>query len=226
MKNLKIIIKNIVQQYLNEQYIENSKDIINDYTHYKSGDKFYPKSEWANWFLSQDRKTKEHIAYKVKTNPDFKNALISNWYDYYKETVDPNISFDEFLNTEITLFRGETFRDLKYGPANGFDSFTPQIDLAKKFSHDGKIIELKIKPKDTYGMMNTVGGEVEILVPTKFSDEFLENKFNQYMDLNSRIIDKLSNQEINMLSELINNKQYDKAFDLFVSYKEKYQNKF
>ena len=51
MKNLKIIIKNIVQQYLNEQYIENSKDIINDYTHYKSGNKFYQKSEWANWFL-------------------------------------------------------------------------------------------------------------------------------------------------------------------------------
>jgi hypothetical protein len=221
---LREIIKITIHKYLNEQYIENSKDIINNYTHYKSGDKYYPKSEWAKWFLSQDRNSKEQIAYNIKNNKTFKNALLSNWFDYYKKTVNDNISYDDFLNTEIIIYRGETSRDIKYGEVNGFASYTPQKDLAKHFSRDGvgKIIELMIKPKDTYGMIDSVGNEVEILIPTKFSDKFMKNKLDDYSNWNVRVFDKLNDVEINKFSELEDNKQYEDAIELLMNYVKKY----
>jgi hypothetical protein len=221
---LREIIKTSIHKYLNEQYIENSKDIINNYTHYKSGDKYYPKSEWAKWFLSQDRNSKEQIAYNIKNNKTFKNALLSNWFDYYKKTVNDNISYDDFLNTEIIIYRGETSRDIKYGEVNGFASYTPQKDLAKHFSRDGvgKIIELMIKPKDTYGMIDSVGNEVEILIPTKFSDKFMKNKLDDYSNWNVRVFDKLNDVEINKFSELEDNKQYEDAIELLMNYVKKY----
>jgi hypothetical protein len=221
---LREIIKTSIHKYLNEQYIENSKDIVNNYTHYKSGDKYYPKSEWAKWFLSQDRNSKEQIAYNIKNNKTFKNALLSNWFDYYKKTVNDNISYDDFLNTEIIIYRGETSRDVKYGEVNGFASYTPQKDLAKHFSRDGvgKIIELMIKPKDTYGMIDSVGNEVEILIPTKFSDKFMKNKLDDYSNWNVRVFDKLNDVEINKFSELEDNKQYEDAIELLMNYVKKY----
>lgn len=211
---------------VNEKYVENSKDVINNYTHYKSGDNYYPNSEWARWFLSQDRKTKERIAYNLKTNEDFKNALLSNWYDYYKTTTNSNTSYEKFLNTPIIVYRGETDRDIKYGTAKGFDSYTTQIDLAKHFAKKGannKIIELKIKPKDTYGMIDTVGNEVEVLIPTSFSEEFLKDKLNDYFNWNDWIYNKLTDVEINKLSDLEDNKEYELAIELLSKYIKKYK---
>ena len=225
---LRKFIATTIREYLDEQYVENSKNVINNYTHYKSGDNYYPNSEWAKWFLSQDRKSKEQIAYKLKTNNEFRNALISNWYDYYKNTTNSNINYDDFLNKEILIYRGETSRDIKYGEANGFASYTPQIELAKHFAKDGnnKIIELKIKPKNTYGMIDSVGGEIEILVPTKFSNDFMKSKLDDYINSNIRIFDKLNDDEINKYSELEDNQQYEEALELLMSYVKKYKENF
>ena len=225
MKDLKQFIKTTIREYLNEQYIENPKDVINNYTHYKSGDNYYPKSEWAKWFLSQDRNSKEQIAFNLKNNSEFKNSLLSNWFDYYKNTVNDNINYSDFLNKEITIYRGETSKDVKYGEANGFTSYTPQKELAKHFSRDGvgKIIELKIKPKDTYGMIDSVGNEIEILIPTKFSDEFMKRKLDDYSNLNIRVFDKLNDDEINKFSELEDNKHYEDAIELLMNYVKKYK---
>jgi hypothetical protein len=222
---LRNFIKKTIRQCLNEQYIENSKDIINNYTHYKSGDKYYPKSEWAKWFLSQDRNSKEQIAYNVKNDKTLKNAFLSNWFDYYKETTNDNISFDDFLNKEITVYRGETSRDIKHGEANGFTSYTPQKDLAKNFSKHGvgKIIELKVKPKDTLGMIDTVGNETEVLIPTKFSEVFIKKQLDNYTNRNIWVFDKLSDIEMNKFGELEDNKQYDEALELIIQYVTKYK---
>jgi hypothetical protein len=225
MKDLKKFISTTIREYLNEQYIEKPKDIVNNYTHYKSGDKYYPKSEWAKWFLSQDRNSKEQIAYSIKNDKSLRNALLSNWFDYYKNTVNDNINYSNFLNKEITVYRGETSKDIKFGEANGFTSYTPQKDLAKHFSRDGvdKIIELKIKPKDTYGMIDSVGNEIEVLIPTKFSNEFMKRKLDDYSNLNIRVFDELTNDEINKFSELEDNKQYEDAIELLMNYVKKYK---
>jgi hypothetical protein len=226
MKDLKKFIATTIREYLNEQYIENPKDVVNNYTHYKSGDKFYPKSEWAKWFLSQDRNSKEQIAYNIKNDKTFRNALLSNWFDYYKKTVNDNISYDDFLNKEITIYRGETSRDIKYGDANGFASYTPQKDLAKHFSRDGlsKIIELKIKPKNTFGMIDSVGNEIEILIPTKFSEDFMKKQLDNYTNQNIWVFDKLDDIETDEYAKLEDNKNYEDAIDLITSYVTKYKN--
>jgi hypothetical protein len=98
--------------------------------------------------------------------------------------------------------------------------------LAKHFSSDGigKIVELKIKPKDTYGMIDSVGNEIEILIPTKFSDEFMKRKLDDYSNLNIRVFDKLNDDEINKFSELEDNKHYEDAIELLMNYVKKYLN--
>jgi hypothetical protein len=224
--SLRKFIATTLRKCLNEQYIENAKDIINNYTHYKSGDKFYPNSEWAKWFLSQDRNSKEPIAYRIKNDKTFRNALLSNWFDYYKKTVNDNISYDDFLNKDITIYRGETSRDIKYGDANGFASYTPQKDLAKDFSRDGvgKIIELKIKPKNTFGMIDSVGNEVEILIPTKFSEDFMKKQLDDYINQNTWVFDKLNDIETDEYAKLEDNKNYEDAIDLITYYATKYKN--
>jgi len=223
---LRKYISTTISEYLNEEYIENSKEVINNYTHYKSGESYHVRSEWAKWFLSQDRNSKEQIAYRLKNNDNFKNALLSNWFDYYKETTNSNIDYNDFINKEITIYRGETSRDIKYGDAKGFSSYTTQVELAKHFSLDGigKIIELRIKPKNTFGMMNSVGGEVEILVPTKFSEYFMKNQLDDYTNQNISVFDKLDDIEINKFSELEDNKNYEDAIKLIGGYVKKYLN--
>ena len=231
MKDLREIIKTSIREYLNEnisndeQYIENHKDVINNYTHYKSGDKYYPKSVWAKWFLSQDRNSKEQIAYNVKNDKSLKNAFLSNWFDYYKKNTNNNISYNDFLNKEITVYRGETSRDIKYGEANGFTSYTPQIDLAKHFSRDGvgNIIELKIKPKNTFGMIGGVGNELEVLIPTKFSNDFMKEKLDDYFNYNSWVYNKLNDIELNKFGELENNKKYEEAIEFLTNCVKKYK---
>lgn len=214
-----------LKDFLNEEYIENYKEVIDNYTHYKSGDNYYPNSEWSKWFLSQDRKSKEQIAYNVKNNKTLKNAFLSNWFNYYKKSVNDNISYVDFLNKEIIIYRGETSRDIKYGEANGFTSYTPQIDLAKKFSRDGvgNIIELKVKPKDTFGMIGGVGNELEVLIPTKFSDDFMKEKLEDYFNYNSWIFDKLNDIEMNKFSELEDNKKYEEAIEFLINCVKKYK---
>ena len=46
------------------------EEIIEKFTHYKSGENYYPKTLWAGWFLSQNRKNKEFIAEEINVFSD------------------------------------------------------------------------------------------------------------------------------------------------------------
>lgn len=223
-------IKRLNESFVNEEVLsyipsEQSKKIINDYTHYKTGDEYYPKSQWARWFLSQDRKSKEYIARNIQKNPTFRNALLSNWYDKYVAETGHKISFDEFLETEIDVYRGETSRDIKYGQALGFDSYTPDIELAKRFARDGvgNVITIKVKPKDTYGLIDSVGNEREVLIPTKYSEEFLKNEWDMLTNDNIRYFDYLNDSETTEISILEKNKEFEKLITRFQELIEKYR---
>jgi hypothetical protein len=200
---------------LDEKYIENSKDVISNYTHYKSGESFYPNPEWAKWFLSQDRASKEKIAYRLKNNPELRAALISNWFDFYRNQTSSNIDFEKFLDTDFTVYRGETSRDLKFGEAAGFASYTLDKSMAKHFANDGNgtVIELIVKPRNTYGMIDSVGAETEVLIPTNFSDGFMRKELDELLNNNMWVLDKLSNEQQEYLSELEQNKKFEEIID-------------
>jgi hypothetical protein len=195
---------------------DKSKEIIGSFTHYKSGENYYPKTIWANWFMSASRKHKERIAREISGNNEFKNALLSNWYDNYKKETNKNLTFEEFLNKDIEVYRGQTSRDLKYGEAFGFESYTIDESLAEHFAEDGNglVITKIVKPKYTYGLIDSIGNEREIIIPTKYSKEFLEKEWYDFSNENMKIFDNLSDKDINEFDELLEkSKNYEGAIE-------------
>lgn len=196
-------------------YIEprQQTETIRGFTHYKSGGKFINRTTWADWFSGRDRKAKEKIAKEIEDNPELKNALLSSWYDEYIKDTGEEISFDEFLDKEIEVYRGETEGDVKTGEPFGFQSFAPTEEEAKNFSRTGRIIKEKIRPRKTFGLTQIQGAEREILVPTKYSVEFSEKQWNNFADNNMQIIEKLSDAESIQLSELVDDGKFAEAIE-------------
>ena len=193
---------------------DKSKEIITDFTHYKSGENYYPITQWANWFISQDRKSKEYIANSISNSNKLRNAFISNWYDDYK-IKNNDLTFEEFLNKDIEVYRGQTSRDLKYGQSFGFDSYTTDKSLAEHFARDGNglVIKKNVKPKETYGLIQSIGNEKEVMIPAKFSDDFLQKEWYDLSNKNMKIFDNLSDKDMTEFDELENSKNYQGLID-------------
>lgn len=192
--------------YLN---LEEQKAIIEEFTHYKSGGKLLPRTKWADWFLGRSRKSKEGIREEIEANPKLKTALLSSFYDEYVKQTGENISYEEFLNKDIPVFRGETEGDVKAGKPSGFQSYTLTKDEAKAFSTTGNIEETTIKPKDSLGLIQSVGAEREILIPTEYSAEHYEKAFNKLADENMQVFENLSKDS--QLSKLLDENNYKDA---------------
>lgn len=147
-----------------QDYEQSYKDLIdNDKT------RLYRYREWAN---NSNNDYKEYI-YNDLLNGKKEDAL-HFWYNHYKLfTGDYDLSYDDFLNTPITLYRA-TNVDEKDSVSNPFFSYAESKKLAQRFldpsqrlhnKRTGEIEELQIKPKDTLGMIPS--DEYEIIVPSK-----------------------------------------------------------
>lgn len=124
-----------------------------------------PRNVFLGWFRDADSNYKPRIAAGVLKNAETRNAALSNMYANYKlENGKEALSYEEFLNTPITLYRGD--HGQKMIDKDVFMSYSPDKKMAEKFVHTGgKLSEIKIKPKDTWGSINTAG-EAEVMVPT------------------------------------------------------------
>lgn len=205
---------------LEQKYIEpnKQKEIVESFTHYKSGDKFYPRTIWADWFLGKDRKAKERIANEIEENPQLKNALLSFWYDEYIKQTGEKISFEEFLNKDIEIYRGESQQDIKTPDIYGFQTYAPteqeaRIWAEKTPSYTGKVIKTIVKPKNTYGLIQSVGAERELLVPTKYSQEFLSKIWDKFSGANEGVFNNLTEEQGDKLSTLLDANNYQGAID-------------
>ena len=156
-----------------------------DYTTYGSENQ-YKKSRWVDWFLGERQENKNAIAYDINNDPELERALKSNLYKFWKEEgtatdSEKEMTFKEFQNHSIKLYRGVSHKNVEEGTIhqNGFTSYALIRGLAEKFSKDGNVKEFNIKVSDLYGSVNVVGGEIEVLEPQPYSDEFANNLFTQ-----------------------------------------------
>lgn len=118
-----------------------------------------PKSEvWRKWFHDADHKALPDIEKDILNNPELKDAGVSRLYDYYKKMTGDNISFEEFVNKDIELYRGGNTRS-----SNNMASYSVLERKAKRF---GEVSKITVKPKDTYGMLGDFS-EGEVFVPAK-----------------------------------------------------------
>ncbi len=151
-----------------------------------------PKSVAEGWFIKSDSNYKKKIVKLIVENDNLRSASLSLAYETYKELVNKNIGFNDFLNKELDLYRGDPEgKKFIEADSTSFISYTPFEDMAKKF---GKVITKKtIKPKETLGVLRQVG-EFEFLVPT----------FNQKKDVQVEK-DKTSKNSLNIIDYLRNN---------------------
>ena len=118
----------------------------------------------AGWLRNEDSSYKPKIEQVLISDPTMRNAALNLAHKNYMEVSGTEISFDKFLDTEITIYRGGNF---KYVDKDIFVSYSFDRKIAEYFAKKMNVTtvkSMKIKPRDTLGSLRAVG-EAEILVP-------------------------------------------------------------
>lgn len=125
------------------------------------------------WFTNYDSNIKPKIEDAILNDKELRNAGLNLAYHNFKEFdfkgANKDISFDEFLDTPITLYRGKHSKGLIDDDA--FVSFTPDLETARHLGDKGEeIVEITVTPRETFGTYD-INGEQEYFVPRKLYDE-------------------------------------------------------
>ena len=132
----------------------------------KAVDNIRNKIPWNvrdGWFTKADSNYKVKLNDIIVNDPEIRSSGLAIAYDGFKRYSGRDLNFQEFLETELTLYRGTRGQKTVSADDETFMSYSYDKSIANKF---GKNIEtITIKAKDTLGMYQTTG-EYEILVPT------------------------------------------------------------
>lgn len=166
---------------------ENAVDIIKENI---------PANISHGWFVEADSSYKGKIENIALTNDDVRNAGLNIAYDNYKVFSGKDISYEEFLNSDIKVYRGKNSE--KFVEGDDVLSFTYDRKVAEKFGSN--VLEETIKPIQTIGSYQTTG-EHEILVRRKqtnakeFGNDSIDDEKISYTDTNilPETIDKYAN---------------------------------
>lgn len=142
---------------LREQNPEESADIVRDNI---------GSSEMHGWFREYNSDYKPRLENILITNPEVRNASLNIAHKNYQDNTGESISYEEFLNKEIEVYRGGNFDMIKN---DVFVSYSFDKGIAEKFASETKgsnVKSLKIKMKDTLGSLQTTG-ESEIMIRRK-----------------------------------------------------------
>lgn len=111
------------------------------------------------WFRRADKGVKQRLFNYIVNSDKTRSAGLKVMYDTYVVQNDSKISFNEFLNKDMTFYRAGNTDDI-------FSSFTMDKNIAKKFAKEygTDIAEIKLKPIQTLGSYQTIA-EAEVLIP-------------------------------------------------------------
>lgn len=118
-----------------------------------------PNNIINGWFRLEDKKYKPKLIIHIVKNNDVRNAGLEIFRNNYNNLHDTNLSFNEFINKDIKLYRGgDISKDV-------FNSYTSDKKIALKFAKQYKcnINKIIIKPKNTLGSYQTTS-EGEVLI--------------------------------------------------------------
>lgn len=140
---------------------------------------------YREWIDNSNSDYKRYIYNDLKNEK--KEAALNFWYNDYKlKTGNYKLSFEDFLNTPIILYRATNI-DEENDEANPFFSYSPLRSDAERFldisqnsylNRSGEIKEIKIRPIDTFGMLP--GQELEVVIPNP-NYQKLEEKAEQIL---------------------------------------------
>ena len=117
-----------------------------------------------DWYSAQeDFSKKTEIENAILANDELRNAALNKLYQLYKQYIDSAMQFDEFLNSELTVYRGDDYPKL-FGDEQQL-SFSFKESTAEHFGH---VEQTKIIPKNTLGSVTipSMEGETEVWIPS------------------------------------------------------------
>ena len=120
------------------------------------------------WFRKEDKGFKPKLVENIMMDSNNLNAGWNIMHENFKNRFDSDISFKDFMNKELTLYRGG-----KKTLDEAFTSYSMDRKIAEKFGKD--INTISIKPIDTLGSYQTTG-ETEVLIPKQRYDKMKEKK--------------------------------------------------
>lgn len=129
------------------------------------------------WFRGGDKNYKIHIFNSILNNDDARNGTLKIMHHVYQTINNIDIPFNEFINSDIKLYRGGDMTD------DVFTSFTLNKSIAEKFSREygtDKMTEITVKPIETLGCGQSTM-ESEVMIPKALLSEHL-NKNETYND--------------------------------------------
>jgi hypothetical protein len=112
------------------------------------------------WFRNEDKNFKPEITEAIHANPELRDAALNVFRDQYEKTTGGTVSHEEFMATEVTLYRGSEMTN--DDSRDTFASYSMDRATAEKFGDD--IQTIKVFPGETYGSMSTTG-EAEVMIP-------------------------------------------------------------
>lgn len=123
-------------------------------------------SHLHGWFREYNSDYKPKIEQSLITNPELRNASLNVAYINYKETTGENLSYSDFLEKEIEVYRGGNFNFIDN---DVFVSYSFDRKIAEKFASQkqgSEVKSLKVRMKDTLGSLQTTG-EAELMIRRK-----------------------------------------------------------
>lgn len=121
-----------------------------------------PSSVVDGWFRNADSGYKPALVNSILANKGTLNAGMNIAYKNYKDSTDNPVSFDKWLKTPQTMYRGT--RGQQTVKQDIFDSYSPDKKVADSFGRNTSTI--RVRPIDTWGSFQTTG-EQEFLVPKR-----------------------------------------------------------
>lgn len=142
-----------------------------------------PDNILDGWFRDADSEYKSKLENLALTDTDLRNAALNVMWENYKQYSGKDIGYDEFLHSDIPVYRGKNSE--KYVDGDELLSFTFDKRIAEQFGNH--VLEAVIKPIETIGSYQTTG-EAEILVRRDQLEAM--SSFNTWLSNMSSDLDK------------------------------------
>ena len=125
----------------------------------------YDPELWNNWYSKALDEARTQIAQLLSNDIGLRNAALNQMWDDYKHKTGKNISFDDFINTPIPMYRGSSDKSVTSN-AMSF-SLDRDIALQNAGGNVDSLMKVLMKPIDTLGMSRPLAipaKEMEVLV--------------------------------------------------------------
>lgn len=160
-------------------------------------DKYLSADLRSAWFSSADFNAKDEIENTVLENGELRNATLNKMHQLYKKygtLADKNLSFNDFLNKELDVYRGDS-HPVIFGDDQ---PLTFSYSYVKADDFNDHVESTKVIPKNTIGHPNYgyYDKEVETFLPSDFLPSgpdslYVNNKFKSFEEYYNSLDDSL-----------------------------------